>query len=354
MDWPLVISATILIGLGLFTLYSASAVQAGHRDFLKQATWVFIALPVFGLFLFMDPRVWGHYRPLLYGLNVFLLIAVFLPILGHAAKGSQRWVDIGPFQLQPSEPAKLLLVLTLADYLARRRESLRTLKGLCFSFLHVLPLFVLVYRQPDLGTSLVFICIWIGMSLVAGQRLRLLFLAFVTGVALFALAWNSPLIRDYQKERVRSLFSGEGHYHTDVAAQAMGTGGLVGSGYLRGELKESRLVPEQTTDFIFTVIAEEGGFVASLGILALFAFFLWRVWLIVANARVRLFQYMAAGCFVVYSFHILVNLLMVVHLIPVVGVPLPFWSYGGSALVVNFAMLGLLINLRSREKHDVF
>lgn len=352
IDWPLFGSALILLLVGMITLYSASAVQPGHAPFWKQTTWLVLAIPAFALFLFMDPRSWGFYRWWLYGISIGMML--FVDLFGAVRGGAQRWFDLGPLNVQPSEIAKIILILTLADLIVRKKDTFRTFRTFSISLLHVLPIFILVLRQPDLGTSLVLICIWLGMSLVAGQKLRYLAGFVLAAVGFFALAWNTPIIREYQKERIRALVSGEGSYHTKVAELSIAYGRVVGVGYSKGALKESGLVPAQTTDFIFTVVAEEGGFIASVLIVGLYALFLWRVWLVVLNSTVLLFRYMAAGIFVVYSFHVLVNLGMVVGLLPVVGVPLPFMSYGGTAMVLNFALLGLLLNLRSREKNLVF
>ncbi len=352
IDWPLLGSALVLLLVGMVTLWSASSVQPGHASFWSQTTWLLLAVPAFALFLFMDPRSWVFHRKWVYGVNIALLLAV--EFFGVVRGGAQRWLDLGPFTLQPSELAKLLLVITLADLLSRHSETLRTPRAFAISFLHILPIFILVLIQPDLGTSLVFLCIWLGMSLVAGQRLRYLFGFVASSAGLFLLAWNTGLLYDYQKQRILDMMTGKGSYHAQVAELSIAYGRVVGVGFSRGELKESRLVPEQTTDFIFTVVAEEGGFVASFLIVAAYALFLWRVWAVVLRSTVPLFRYMSAGIFVVFSFHVLVNLGMVVGVLPIVGVPLPFMSYGKNAMMLNFALLGLLLNLRSREKNLVF
>lgn len=352
MDWPLLLSAMLLLFVGLLTLYSASSVQPNHRDFNKQIIWVFLSVPVFMLFYFMDPRTWCANSRALYVFNLILLLMVF--IVGKEGKGAQRWIDLGPLQIQPSEPAKLILILTFADFLVRHKEHLRTPKTLFFSLVHMLIPFLLVFKQPDFGTSLVFLCLWLGMSLVAKQRLRYITGVVIGGVIMLAVAWNMGIIQDYQKQRIEDLIAGRESYHSRVAAYSIGSGLVAGQGFGQGAIKQARIVPEQTTDFIFTVVAEEGGFIGGMLTVAAFAYFLLRVWRVVASAQEPLFKIIATGIYVVFAFHILVNLLMVVHVLPIVGVPLPFMSYGGSAMVLNFAMLGLLLNLRSREKHLIF
>jgi len=351
-DWRLLFSAGLLLLIGLLALYSASSAQEGHRDFQRQILWVILSIPVFFVFLFIDPRTWCAYSRILHVVNISLLVLVLA--IGKRAEGAQRWLDIGAFQIQPSEIAKLLLVFTLAEFIARKKQSFKTWKEMAKSLLLVLPLFVLVYLQPDLGTSLVFLCIWIGMSLVAGQRLLFVGIIVCLGLVLFSIAWATGVIEDYQKKRISALLTGESSYHGKMATLSIASGEVVGQGFGKGAIKQARFVPEQTTDFIFTVIAEEGGFIGSVLTVSAFAYFLWRVWGVVVSASIPLFRYLAGGIFTIYSFHILVNLLMVVQVFPIVGVPLPFMSYGGSAMMLNIAMLGLLLNIKSREKHLIF
>ncbi|MCH8275169.1 MAG: rod shape-determining protein RodA [Armatimonadetes bacterium] len=354
MDWLLLLSAGFLLGIGLLALWSASEVQVDHEHFKKQLIWIAVSLPVLFMFLWVDPRIWGYFSRVVYALSLLLLILVLVPGIGKELSGAQRWIDLGPLQFQPSEAAKLLLVLTLADFFARRHRTLRTPSGMSLSLLHVLPFFVLVFLQPDLGTSIIFICIWFGLSFVAGQRLAYMAAVSLAMILTFGAAWNFGVFEEYQKERLTALISGEGSYHSEMSIRSVASGQSLGQGFGQGAMTEARLVPEQTTDFIFAAIAEEGGFVGSALIVGAFALFLWRVWTAVVEANVRVFRYMAAGIFVVFSFHILVNLLMVVGLLPIVGVPLTFMSYGGSAMVLNMAMLGLLLNLRARETRLVF
>lgn len=344
------------MAVGLLALYSASSVQKGHADFRAQVIGILFSVPLFILFLLVDVTVWARYSRAVYAFMLALLLLVRVPGVGRSAGGAERWVSLGPVQLQPSEIAKLLLILAIADYLARHTRDLQTFGGFVKSFLFVVPPFILVAVQPNLSTSLIFIAIWAGMSIVAEQRLTFLGVSLLVAVFAFAAIWfiPNPLLKPYQRQRVLDYVTGSQSFHTLRAEKSVATGEVIGEGYGRGPLKAARYVPEATTDFIFTVIAEEGGFVGSVLVLGLFAFFLWRIWLIVINANVRLFRYIAAGIFVVFSFHTLVNLLVVVGLLPVTGVPLPFMSFGRSAMLLSMSSIGLLLNLRGREKQLVF
>ncbi len=354
VDWVLVASAGFLLFIGLLALWSASSVQPGYVHFKKQLVWLAIGVPIFLLFWMVDARFWTRITPLLYLLNFLLLLAVFLPQIGESARGAQRWINLGPLQLQPSEPAKLLLVLTLSAHFASAKDRIRSFRGFALSLVHVLPFFVLVFKQPDLGTSLVFLCIWGAMSLVANQRLRYLIAVALVGIIAFIFAWHTGYIREYQKERILALITGEGSYHSRMAMLSVAKGEVLGEGYLKGGIKEAGLVPEQTTDFIFVVIAEEGGFIGSLIVLGAFAVFLFRIWRVVISAPNPYDAFLATGAFAVFAFHILVNLAMTLGLFPIVGLPLTFMSYGGSALVTSFALLGLVLNVQAREKQIVF
>ena len=354
MDWPLLISTVLLLLAGLLALWSASAVQSDHADFRSQIIGIVFSLPAFFIFLLVDPRIWRHYSKLLFTLTLLLLVMVWVPGLGRSGGGAERWITLGSVGLQPSELAKLLVILTLADCFHRYQTHIRSLKYLGLTFLHVLPAFILVAAQPSLSTSLVFLVVWVAMSIVAGQNLKYLVTIAAAGAALFAFAWQSDVIRPYQKERVKDYVSGELGFHTERSLASVGSGRFIGEGFARGPLKEAKYVPEATTDFIFTVVAEEGGFVGSSLLIALYGFFLFRVWLVAMNANYRFYRYVATGIFTVFAFHTLVNLFVVLGVFPVTGVPLPFVSFGRTAMLLSLAAVGLLLNIRGREKQLVF
>ena len=354
LDWPLLISTVLLIFAGLASLWSASSVQSGHADFKSQVIGILFAIPVFLVFLFVDPRIWRHYSKFIFIGTLLLLILVWVPGFGRSGGGAERWITIGPIGLQPSEIAKLLVILSLADAFHRYQTHIRSVKFLALTFIHVLPAFLLVAAQPNLSTSLVFICIWIAMSIVAGQDLKYLILIAATGSLLFAVAWQADLIKPYQKKRVKEYVSGDLGFHTERSLASVGSGRLIGEGFAQGPLKEAKYVPEATTDFIFSVVAEEGGFVGSALLISLYSFFLYRVWVVVANANFRFYRYVAVGIFTVFAFHTLINLFVVLGIFPVTGVPLPFVSFGRTAMLLSLAAVGLLLNIRGREKQLVF
>ena len=352
VDLPLLLTTLLLIGAGLAVLYSATY-QWSPAVFRKQL--VLLAVGAVGALVLaaIPPRLWLRFYKLLYALNVLMLLGVL--VFGVERKGAQRWLELpGGFQLQPSELAKLLLILTLAAWLARNGAAIRTPKGFMLSALHMAIPALLVFKQPDLGTSLVFAAVWFAMVYLAGARARWLWLTVVAGALGFAGLWHFNILRDYQKARLVSFLDPEADpkqsgYHILQARIAVGSGQLTGKGYLHGTQKNLRYIPEQHTDFIFVVVAEELGFVGSVGLLGLFGAFLYAVWRIMVNTRNEYHRLLAGGILTLFTFHLLTNVGMTIGLFPVVGIPLPFISYGGTMLITALAAVGLLLAIRLHE-----
>jgi rod shape determining protein RodA len=352
VDAPLLLTTLLLIGVGLATLYSATY-QWSPAVFRRQVMWLAVGAAGAIVLAAIPPRVWLRFYKPLYALNVLMLLGVLA--FGAERKGAQRWLELpGGFQLQPSEFAKLLLILTLAAWLARNGAAIRTPKGFMLSALHMAVPALLVFKQPDLGTSLVFAAVWFAMVYLAGARARWLWLTVVAGALGFAGLWHFDILRDYQKARLVSFLNPEADpkqsgYHILQARIAVGSGQLTGKGYLHGTQKNLRYIPEQHTDFIFVVVAEELGFVGSVGLLGLFGAFLYAVWRIMVNTRNEYHRLLAGGILTLFTFHLLTNVGMTIGLFPVVGIPLPFISYGGSMLITALAAVGLLLAIRLHE-----
>jgi rod shape determining protein RodA len=351
-DGWLLASILFLMTIGMLALWSASAIRPGHPEFKRQWIALAVSLPFFFFFLRVDLRIFARFRRLVYLLAVVLLLLVL--VAGKAEEGAVRRIDLGPFDLQAGDIALFLMVFTLGGVLARSKDSVATPRGFVVSLLHVLPLMALVVLQPNLSGALNFFAVWMAMSLVSGQRLRYILLLLALLVPLTIFAYQAGIIKPYQAKRWIDYVSGNMGFHTQRALISVGSGELVGQGFGRGELKEARFVPVATTDFIFAVIAEEVGFVGSVIVVAAYAFFLYRVWLVVAESPTRFYRNIAAGIFAIFAYNTLVNLFVVVGLFPVTGVPLPFISYGGTAMVVNLMMVGTLLNLRLRQRNEVF
>lgn len=352
LDRWLVVSVLLLLLIGFLALWSASGVRPGHPEFKRQLVALGASLPFFLMFLRIDPRTYAWYSRVVYLGALGLLILVL--VAGKAEEGAVRRIDLGPFDFQASDAALFFMVFTLGALIARLRDRFASPGGFILTLLHILPLVVLVVLQPNLSRALSFFAVWIGMSIISGQRIRYIaaFLALLIPLTIFA--YRAGIIKPYQAQRWVDYVSGNLSFHTQRAIISVGSGEVVGQGFGRGELKEARFVPVATTDFIFAVIAEEVGFIGSVLVVCAYAFFLYRVWLVVANGSGVYQRNVAAGIFIIFSYNTLVNLLVVVGLFPVTGVPLPFVSYGGTAMVVNMMMVATLLNLRLREKGEMF
>ena len=353
LDIPLLLTTLLLMGVGLLSLYSATY-QWAPELFRRQLLWLGLGLTGMATLALIDPAVWMRHWRWLYALNLLMLLMVDL--IGAERKGAQRWLELpGGFQVQPSEFAKLLLILTLASLFARMGASVRTPRGFLISLLHAALPALLVFKQPDLGTSIVLGALWFGMVYLAGAPLRWLALVALAGVFAFGAMWHWNLLKDYQKARLVSFLNPEADpqqsgYHILQARIAIGSGQLTGKGYLHGTQKNLRYIPEQHTDFIFVVIGEEGGFLGAVGFLALYGFFLYRVWRVMVSASQEFYRLMAGGILVFFLFHLMTNVGMTLGLFPVVGIPLPFVSLGGSMLITTCAAVGFLLGARLREQ----
>ncbi|HZH99410.1 MAG TPA: FtsW/RodA/SpoVE family cell cycle protein [Fimbriimonadaceae bacterium] len=354
-DWPLLLSAATLLLVGLLSLHSLD-VATGSAHLRRQAIRIVIGLIPLSVMYFVPPKAWLRFATPLYWLNLMLLVSVLL--IGKSGKGATRWIDLGPIEFQPSELAKLLTVLTLSAFLFSRLGEIRRLKTFLLGLVHVAAPLALVFAQPHLGATLVIVVTWLGVSLAAGVPIRYLGAGVLIVIAGLGLAWNLPgVLKPYQRERVEAMFSPDekGNAFQPVRAQiAFGLGGVTGAGYLQGDQKKGKFIPEQHNDFIFTVVGEEGGLIGSALVIFLFGFFFYRAWLVVVRAEDRFHKMVAAGVFSVFTFHTIVNLGMNLQLLPVVGLWLPFMSYGGTAIWLCMAGVGLLLNIRNQQEEAVF
>lgn len=359
-DVWLLISTLVLLTVGLMSLYSEGASRDNGSDFKKQLLFAVMGIIPFVVFATVHPKVWMRGSYVLYGINVVSLLAV--RVLGSTKKGAERWIEVGPIQFQPSEMAKLLTVITLAAFFAMRQDSIRQLSTFVRSFFHILPILVLILMQPHLGAAMVIVISWFAISLVSGVQVKHL----AGAVGLFAIlavsvltipAVSSKILHGYQEGRIKALNGKDvkgSNWQTERAEIAFGVGGVVGTGYLKGEQKAGHFIPEQHNDFVFTIVGEEGGLVGCTVVLAAFGFFFYRIWLVMFVASEPYYKMIAAGIFAALFFHTFVNIAMVLQLVPVVGLWLPFLSYGGTALWLCMACVGLLLNIRRREKPLLF
>jgi rod shape determining protein RodA len=282
-----------------------------------------------------------------------LLVLVQTP-LGTSVKGAQRWFQLGGFQAAPSEYMKIALILMLAALLSEVRDAELWLPDVARATVVAGVPMALVFLQPDIGTSIVIASILVGILVVAGARPRHLAVLGFAAVVLAIGAFQLGIIKDYQIQRLTGFLDPANDpqatgYNRNQAEIAIGAGGVLGRGYLDGTQTNLDFVPEQHTDFIFTVIGEEFGFVGGVAVMVLFATLIWRAIRISYLAKDPFGTYVAAGIASMFAIQMFVNIGMVIGIMPITGIPLPFISYGGSAMLTNFVATGLLLNIHMRR-----
>jgi rod shape determining protein RodA len=357
VDPILIITAAVLSLYGLFMVYSAThqgllALGEDPGFYLKrQLTFVMLGVIAMIVAATFDYRLVKVYAPIIYGLALLALLLVLTP-LGDETAGAQRWITLFGFQFQPSELAKLAVVAMLAAYLSELRE-VRLEHVWRAAFIVGGPM-VLIFVQPDIGTMMVFAVVLVTLLVVAGARAR--HIAILIGLAIFGaiIAFNLGIVKEYQIDRLRSFLDPAADplragYNLQQAQIAIGAGGLFGRGYLNGTQTNLDFVPEQHTDFVFTVVGEELGFVGAIGLLALFAVLLWRGFRTALMSRDAFGTLLAMGIVGMLAFQVFVNVGMTMGIMPVTGIPLPLVSYGGTSMVMNWAAVGLLLNVHMRR-----
>ena len=378
LDFLFIFITFLLLAASLFILSTASiSVDKANplHYVVVQTYWIISGIFIAVIVAAIDYQKWRQFRWWIYGLNLALLFAVIL--FGHSAKGATRWIPItSSFSIQPSEFAKIFIIITFADFLAHRKGKLDNFRDFIVPFLFVLVPMLLIFKQPDLGTTLVFAAIFIGMMFVAGANPwkfggLLLGGVCIIGIALWLhfatnlpgwLHWAQgiPLpMQDYQLKRLTIFVnpaadkSGDG-FHILQSLWAIGSGELWGKGYRMGTQGQLNFLPEHHTDFIFSVVGEEFGFVGTITLLFLFLIFILRSISIALKARDPFGMLIATGVISMFTFHILVNVGMTSGIMPVTGIPLPLISYGGSAMWSNMASIGLLLSVNLRRQRLMF
>ena len=359
MDFTLLFATMGIIIVSLVIIGSATHINTPgeERYYFVQRQGIFTILNVIVAAFFMnfDYKMLQGYGKKLYIFNLVMLLAVML--VGQSALGAQRWISIGPISIQPSEFSKLIMIVCLASVLEERVGKLNTLDDLLPVAAYLGVPFLLVLKQPDLGTSLVFMAIFFGMVFVSGIRLKMLFGIFGAGIAAMPLLWH--FLKDYQKMRIMVFMDpnvdplGSG-YHIIQSKIAIGSGMLFGKGLFEGTQSQLNFLPENHTDFIFAVVGEELGFVGCVCLLILYLIVLWRGVQIAKDACDVFGRLLAVGITSMFAFHVLVNVGMTMGIMPVTGIPLPLMSYGVSSLTTNIMAIAILMNIQLRKQKLLF
>lgn len=350
VDLGLTLSALLLAAIGLLTVHSASAEMP--VDYLpRQAVWVGIGFVLLLIVVSIDYHILLDLSLVLYVLGLGSLVLVLFA--GVERGGAANWLQIGPFQFQPSEFAKLATGLLVARYLAGLNRRVLDLPQIFMAVTIVAVPMVLVAIEPDMGGAAMFAPLIAGMLLVAGIRPRLLITAAVLSVVLGAGIWTFGM-QGYQRQRVITFLQPESDplgagYQVRQSKIAVGSGQLVGKGYLQGTQSQLHYLPARHTDFILAVLAEEWGFLGVLGVLGLYALYITSAARIAIRARDRAGILLVTGLLSVQCFHIIYNSAMVVGYLPITGIPIPFLSYGGSFTMVNFLSTGIMLGVDLRR-----
>jgi rod shape determining protein RodA len=353
-DWLLLALVLLIVALGLVNLYSAGynrTPEGATPVYIKQVYWLVFGLAIMLFTLLYDYRHYEKVAYPLYLLAVVLLLGVMFG--GKTVSGSRRWLALGPLTFQPSELAKLAIILVLARYFHRRFQTAPlTIKDLLAPLAMVLVPALIIIKQPDLGSGLLIIAVAGALILFAGVHWRTLLIGGL-GIVLAAPAvW--PFLKDYQKQRILTFLDPEkdplgAGYHIIQSKIAVGSGQFWGKGFLQGTQSQLYFLPEQHTDFVFSVFAEEWGFLGSALLLLFYiGLILWGLQ-IARTCKDRFGQFLAVGVTALIFWQVFINLCMVTGLLPVVGIPLPLLSYGGSSLVTTMLALGILLNIRMRR-----
>ena len=358
IEWGILVCTILLVVIGLVALTSATK-NSDYEELKKQILWIVISIPILIIMILIDYELVSKISPILYGIILILLVAV---LFTSAINGATSWFNIGPFSFQPAEFAKIIVILFLALAITKiqskgRDEINRFLKLLLILLIFAVPV-LLIIKQPDYGTAMAFVMALIFMLFAAGIRKRYIFTAILLVVILVPTLYFFVL-PEHAKTRIDVFLNpdldprGAG-YNIIQSKLAIGSGQLLGMGLFKGNQTQLGFLYPKTTDFIFALISEEMGFIVAAGIIFLYVILITKAVYIAKTAKDDLGSYIAMGIAGIFFFHMLENIGMTMGLLPITGIPLPFVSYGGSSLLSNFIMIGLLLSISGRRQKAIF
>ncbi|MEM7449164.1 MAG: rod shape-determining protein RodA [Myxococcota bacterium] len=352
-DWPLFIAVAAIAVIGVVNLYSATSAPGARADiYIQQIYWITLGAGVAVLIAAIDYRHFERHGWVAYCVGLVLLVLVFL--VGRSVRGSMRWIPIGGFSLQPSELMKILLIVALAKYLHNDPKTEgRTLKDLILPGLILAVPMVLILAQPDLGTAVICALIFGTIMVLTNLKLRSLLTLALAFILSAPLTWTY-LLRDYQRERFLAFLKPEevqldSGWHARQSIVAIGSGRFFGKGFMQGTQNQFRFLPDQQTDFPFSVWAEEQGFLGTALLLSLYLYLVLWALKIASQAKDRFGAVVAVGVAALFFWQTVINVGMVSGLLPVVGMTLPLFSYGGSSVLTLMMGVGLLMNISMRR-----
>ena len=347
-------ATSLLIALGLLVLYSSgirSAQSASQLDTSRQVIYVLAGAVLFWLVTRLDYDVLRGYSKAIYIIMVALLIIV--EVFGATRLGATRWISLGFFQFQPSEFAKLALIIFLARFFADSYDHSDKIKYLVISILYLLPPLLLVLAQPDLGTALVLLVIWLAMALTS--RIKKRYFVALLAILVISTPLLYPRLAPYQQQRVATFVSPTANpsttgYNVNQAIIAVGSGGIFGQGLSSGSQSQGNFLPSQHTDFIFAVMSEKLGFFGGVVCIFLYSVLVVRAIWIARNSSDRFGTFLAIGIATMFGFHVVVNISMNIGLLPVTGIPLPFISAGGTSMIISLLSVAILESIYAKRR----
>ena len=358
IEWGILICTILLILIGLVALFSATQ-NTEYEELKKQIMWLCISIPIFIVLIFIDYEIIAKASPVFYGIFLVLLVAV---LFTESVNGASSWFDIGPFSLQPSEFAKIFVIIMFASVVVKiqqrgRKEISKPTKLMLSLIVIALPV-LLIIKQPDYGTALAFLVSTVMILFTAGIDKKYIIVSILLVAILLPILYFF-ILPEHAKTRIDVFLNpnldprGSG-YNIIQSKLAIGAGQLFGMGLLKGNQTQLGFLYPKTTDFIFAVIGEEMGFIVTAGIVILYVVLITKSIYVAKTAKDDLGSYIAMGITGIFLFHMLENIGMTIGLLPITGVPLPFVSYGGSSLLTNLIMIALLLNISGRRQKAIF
>lgn len=358
IEWGILVCVILLIIIGMVALYSATQ-ETGKEELQKQIIWLIVSIPIVILVTCINYEVIAKISPIFYGIFLILLIAV---LFTEPVNGATSWFEIGAFSFQPSEFAKIFVILTFSSVITkiqmRGREEISKPSKLFLSLLVIAVPVMLIMKQPDYGTALAFLVATVFILFTAGIKKRYIIASILIVVVTLPLLYFFVL-PEHAKTRIDVFLNpnldprGAG-YNIIQSKLAIGSGQLFGMGLLKGNQTQLGFLYPKTTDFIFSVIGEEMGFVVAAGIVFIYVILITKAIFVAKTAKDDLGSYIAMGIVGIFTFHMVENIGMTIGLLPITGVPLPFVSYGGSSLLTNLILIALLLNISGRRQKAIF
>jgi len=350
-DWIIVTSALFLSGIGLVSIYSSSSARGDLTNFNKQAIFFAIGFVIMIILSFFDWRSWREAPYLILSLYFLCILALAgLFFFAPEIRGTKSWYKIGAVTLDPIEPTKIVLIILLAKYFSMRHVEMYKIRHILLSGFYIIVPAILMFFQPNLGPILIVVGMWLGILIISGIKTKHFILLGLLGVVILTLGW-SFLLKDYQKARIMGFVLPQRdplgiNWSQNQSKIAIGSGGLFGKGIGKGTQTQYGFLPASHNDFIFASIAEEMGFAGVSLLFLLFLIMFWRIVRIALNSQTNFPRLFASGFAILLAVQIFINIGMNLGILPIIGIPLPFVSYGGSGLIMVFSALGILQNIK--------